>query len=54
MMNTPQLAAPFSGIAIFDTARRAARSFIGAQNNLLAHVFFSKSSGIDGYARMIL
>jgi hypothetical protein len=28
MMNTPQLAAPFLGVAIFDTARLAARSFI--------------------------
>jgi hypothetical protein len=28
MMNTPQLAAPFLGVAIFDTARLAVRSFI--------------------------
>jgi hypothetical protein len=28
MMNTPQLAAPFLGVAIFDTARLAAQSFI--------------------------
>jgi hypothetical protein len=28
MMNTPQLTAPFLGVAIFDTARLAARSFI--------------------------
>jgi hypothetical protein len=28
MMNTPQLAAQFLGVAIFDTARLAARSFI--------------------------
>jgi hypothetical protein len=28
MMNTQQLAAPFLGVAIFDTAQLAARSFI--------------------------
>jgi hypothetical protein len=28
MMNTPQLDAPFLGVAIFDTARLATRSFI--------------------------
>jgi hypothetical protein len=28
MMNTPQLAALFLGVAIFDTARLTARSFI--------------------------
>jgi hypothetical protein len=28
MMNTPQLAAQFLGVAIFDTARLAARLFI--------------------------
>ena len=28
MMNTPQLAAQFLGVALFDTARLAARSFI--------------------------
>jgi hypothetical protein len=31
MMNTPRLAAPFLGVAIFDTARLAARSFIFRQ-----------------------
>jgi hypothetical protein len=33
MMNTPQLAAWFLGVAVFDTARLAARSFIPAERS---------------------